>query len=95
MKKAVGVVGDNFNTIRTGRANPAILDKVMASTPPCKCAKSDVVCSICIAGDSAGAAVRVLLWHRFVIKHKLSQPCLPVHESNQRVASQLGHAAPL
>ncbi len=29
MKKALGVLGDNFNTIRTGRANPAILDRIM------------------------------------------------------------------
>ncbi|KXZ47679.1 hypothetical protein GPECTOR_33g561 [Gonium pectorale] len=29
MKKCLAVVGDGFNTIRTGRANPAILDKVM------------------------------------------------------------------
>jgi hypothetical protein len=31
MKKCLGVVSDGFNTIRTGRANPAILDKLMAS----------------------------------------------------------------
>lgn len=31
MKKAMGVLGDNFNTIRTGRANPAILDRIMVS----------------------------------------------------------------
>ncbi len=29
MKKCLGVVADGFNTIRTGRANPAILDKIM------------------------------------------------------------------
>ena len=29
MKKAMGVLGDNLNTIRTGRANPAILDRIM------------------------------------------------------------------
>lgn len=29
MKKALSVLGDNFNTIRTGRANPAILDRIM------------------------------------------------------------------
>ena len=29
MKKAVSVVVENFNTMRTGRANPAILDKIM------------------------------------------------------------------
>ncbi|KAI8475941.1 MAG: ribosome recycling factor domain-containing protein [Monoraphidium minutum] len=29
MKKAIAVVNDNFNTMRTGRANPAILDKIM------------------------------------------------------------------
>lgn len=28
MQKAVNVVADNFNTMRTGRANPAILDRV-------------------------------------------------------------------
>eukprot|EP00878_Enallax_costatus_P002263 GHUV01002437.1.p1 GENE.GHUV01002437.1~~GHUV01002437.1.p1 ORF type:complete len:256 (+),score=82.72 GHUV01002437.1:205-972(+) len=28
MKKAVSVVADNFNTMRTGRANPAILDRI-------------------------------------------------------------------
>jgi ribosome recycling factor len=28
MSKALGVLGDNFNTMRTGRANPAILDRV-------------------------------------------------------------------
>ncbi|PNW84721.1 hypothetical protein CHLRE_03g156050v5 [Chlamydomonas reinhardtii] len=28
MKKCLAVVGDGFNTIRTGRANPAILDKI-------------------------------------------------------------------
>lgn len=28
MKKAVVVVGDNFNTIRTGRANAAVLDRI-------------------------------------------------------------------
>lgn len=31
MKKALGVLADSFNTIRTGRANPAILDKIMVS----------------------------------------------------------------
>ncbi len=31
MKKALTVLGDNFNTIRTGRANPAILDRIMVS----------------------------------------------------------------
>jgi hypothetical protein len=29
MKKAINVVVENFNTMRTGRANPAILDKIM------------------------------------------------------------------
>ncbi|MEW5298317.1 MAG: hypothetical protein WDW38_000947 [Sanguina aurantia] len=29
MKKCVLVVGENFNSIRTGRANPAILDRIM------------------------------------------------------------------
>ncbi|KAJ9531272.1 hypothetical protein QJQ45_006713 [Haematococcus lacustris] len=29
MKKALAAMADNFNTIRTGRANPAILDKIM------------------------------------------------------------------
>jgi len=29
MKKAIVVLGENFNTIRTGRANPAILDRIM------------------------------------------------------------------
>lgn len=28
MSKALAVLGDNFNTMRTGRANPAILDRV-------------------------------------------------------------------
>jgi ribosome recycling factor len=28
MQKAVGVVAENFNTMRTGRANPAILDRI-------------------------------------------------------------------
>lgn len=28
MQKAVSVVADNFNTMRTGRANPAILDRI-------------------------------------------------------------------
>eukprot|EP00877_Chromochloris_zofingiensis_P000257 jgi/Chrzof1/10231/Cz04g33140.t1 len=28
MKKAIAVVADNFNTMRTGRANPAILDRI-------------------------------------------------------------------
>jgi hypothetical protein len=31
MKKALGVMADNFNTIRTGRANPAILDRITVS----------------------------------------------------------------
>lgn len=31
MKKAVNVVADNFNTMRTGRANPAILDRIQVS----------------------------------------------------------------
>lgn len=31
MKKCLAVVGDGFNTIRTGRANPAILDKITVS----------------------------------------------------------------
>lgn len=35
MKKAVGVVADNFNTMRTGRANPAILDRIQVSTWCC------------------------------------------------------------
>ncbi|GAX83290.1 hypothetical protein CEUSTIGMA_g10716.t1 [Chlamydomonas eustigma] len=29
MKKSLSSLGDSFNTIRTGRANPAILDKIM------------------------------------------------------------------
>jgi hypothetical protein len=29
MKKAINVVVENFNTMRTGRANPAILDKII------------------------------------------------------------------
>lgn len=29
MLKAFGVLTDGFNTIRTGRANPAILDKIV------------------------------------------------------------------
>jgi hypothetical protein len=29
MKKAINVVVENFNTMRTGRANPAILDKIL------------------------------------------------------------------
>jgi ribosome recycling factor len=29
MKRAVDVVSENFNTMRTGRANPAILDKII------------------------------------------------------------------
>lgn len=29
MDKAIGVVQENFNTMRTGRANPAILDKIL------------------------------------------------------------------
>eukprot|EP00775_Hariotina_reticulata_P010500 gene10500-10660_t len=29
MQKAVSVVADNFNTMRTGRANPAILDRIV------------------------------------------------------------------
>jgi ribosome recycling factor len=33
MKKAVSVLADSFNTIRTGRANPAILDKIMVGLP--------------------------------------------------------------
>jgi hypothetical protein len=32
MQKAVGVVADNFNTMRTGRANPAILDRIQVGT---------------------------------------------------------------
>jgi hypothetical protein len=31
MQKAVSVVADNFNTMRTGRANPAILDRIVVS----------------------------------------------------------------
>ena len=29
MKKCVEAVANNFNTIRTGRANPSILDRIM------------------------------------------------------------------
>jgi len=29
MQKAINVVVENFNTMRTGRANPAILDKIL------------------------------------------------------------------
>ncbi len=29
MKKCITVLGDNFNSLRTGRANPAILDRIM------------------------------------------------------------------
>ncbi len=29
MKKTISALGDSFNTIRTGRANAAILDKIM------------------------------------------------------------------
>lgn len=32
MKKAIASLADNFNTIRTGRANPAILDRITASS---------------------------------------------------------------
>jgi ribosome recycling factor len=35
MSKAISVVADNFNTMRTGRANPAILDRVQASDNIC------------------------------------------------------------
>jgi len=31
MSKAISVVADNFNTMRTGRANPAILDRVQVN----------------------------------------------------------------
>lgn len=31
MKKALSILTDNFATIRTGRANPAILDRIMVS----------------------------------------------------------------
>ena len=31
MQKAINVVAENFNTMRTGRANPAILDKIVVS----------------------------------------------------------------
>jgi len=31
MKKAVQVMADSVNTLRTGRANPAILDRIMVS----------------------------------------------------------------
>ena len=31
MKKAVQVLADAMNTLRTGRANPAILDRIMVS----------------------------------------------------------------
>jgi ribosome recycling factor len=31
MKKSLLSLGESFNTIRTGRANPAILDKIMVS----------------------------------------------------------------
>ena len=29
MQKALGALGANFNTIRAGRANPAVLDRIM------------------------------------------------------------------
>jgi len=31
MQKAIDVVAGNFNTMRTGRANPAILDRIQVS----------------------------------------------------------------
>jgi ribosome recycling factor len=34
MQKCASVVADNFNTIRTGRANPAILDRIQVGTQP-------------------------------------------------------------
>lgn len=34
MQKAINVVMENFNTMRTGRANPAILDKIIVRATP-------------------------------------------------------------
>jgi hypothetical protein len=39
MQKAVSVVADNFNTMRTGRANPAILDRIQVGMRA-KCSSS-------------------------------------------------------
>jgi hypothetical protein len=40
MQKAVSVVADNFNTMRTGRANPAILDRIQVGMRA-KCSSSN------------------------------------------------------
>lgn len=36
MQKAVDVVASNFNTMRTGRANPAILDRIQVGVGGCR-----------------------------------------------------------
>jgi len=35
MKKAVQVMADTINTLRTGRANPAILDRIVVGVLAC------------------------------------------------------------
>ena len=48
MKKALDAVVGNFNTIRTGRANPAILDRIMVRD----CMLVDVAtCAWCVQHD--------------------------------------------
>jgi ribosome recycling factor len=49
MKKAISVLADSFNTIRTGRANPAILDKIMVGVP--NCVASMILKELCWQGS--------------------------------------------
>jgi ribosome recycling factor len=37
MQKTVANVADNFNTMRTGRANPAILDRIQVGGASLRC----------------------------------------------------------
>ncbi len=56
MNKAITVMTDNFNTIRTGRANPAILDRINVSTvyPSVQC--------VCDAKGGVGSSHGVATW---------------------------------
>lgn len=57
MQKAVNVVADNFNTMRTGRANPAILDRIQVGAhnlePACFVSRFMRVCHAFGAGGEA------------------------------------------
>lgn len=86
MKKAVNVVADNFNTMRTGRANPAILDRIQVSN---RSLKDIVMISSNAADDSPTVGISKQLppglSYRCTSMHLL--PCLSCNRSSNSRSS--------